>query len=62
MTNTGLEAQKAKLESNHLVESVKVEGSKSNPKLVAIPTDAHAKWQLDKKQWESYSVYVEVQG
>jgi hypothetical protein len=56
-----IEVQKAKLESNHLVEHVELDKANGNPKLVVTPTDGHARWQLKKKDWSDYTIYVEIE-
>jgi hypothetical protein len=56
-----LEVEKAQLESHHLIESVRVAGSRGNPKLVVTPTDAHARWQLRDESWDDYDAYIEIQ-
>jgi hypothetical protein len=60
MSDLSVEVQKAQLQSHHLIETVSVEGSAGNPKLVVTPTDRHARWQLRDEQWDDYSVFVEV--
>ena len=60
-SNMELEVQKAKLRDNHLVEHVDLIRENGNAKFKVIPTDAHAKWQLENKDWSDYTVYVEIQ-
>ena len=60
-SNMELEVQQAKLEAHHLVEHVNLIRENGNAKLEVIPTDAHAKWQLENKDWSEYTVYVEIQ-
>lgn len=56
-----LEVQRAQLQSHHLIESVQIAGSRGNPKLVVVPTDRHAAWQLRDESWDDYDAYVELQ-
>jgi len=60
-SNMELEDQQTKLEAHHLVEHVDLIRENGNAKLEVIPTDAHAKWQLEQKDWSEYTVYVEIQ-
>jgi len=55
-----IEVQKAQLESHHLIESVHVDGTPGNPRLVVVPTDRHAAWQLRDEQWDDYDAYIEI--
>jgi len=59
--NVGIEIQKERLAKHHYVEHVSIGGTGDNQKLEVTPTDEFARQKLKQKNFEDYTVFIDIQ-